>query len=239
MLGGSYKANTLCDKEWKELPRTGSPPVSDELGRSLFILVVIIFVGWFALGTQLNIRKGNKVLRWLQAGLTLVGEKTTLRWLGSSAVELKVQKAQEPLQQVEIFVVLEPRDLPFLWWFFRARGRRDLLIVRSQLRSTPRFELEVLDTDAWSTRGIKHEVQGKQWTPVATGRQSSLVAYTRGGIEAASALLSLIPLSELSLVRLAVHRTAPNLEVQWRLGDFERVPARRVFETVHRIVAEL
>lgn len=213
--------------------------MSDELGRSLFILVVIIFVGWFAMGTQLNIRKGNKVLRWLQAGLTFVGEKTTLRWLGSSAVELKVQKAQEPLRQVEIFVVLEPRDLPFLWWFFRARGRRDLLIIRSQLRSTPRFELEVLDTDAWSTRGIEHEVQGKQWTPVATGPQSSLVAYTRGGIEAASALLSLIPLSELSLVRLAVHRTAPNLEVQWRLADFERVPARRVFETLHRIVGQL
>src|SRR2546429_6069460 len=40
------------------------------------------------------------------------GERTTLRWLGSSGVELKVQHALPPLKSAEVFVLLEPRDLP-------------------------------------------------------------------------------------------------------------------------------
>ena len=208
-------------------------------GRDVFTLVVIVLLGWFALGTQLNIRRGNRVLRWLQDGLSLVGEKTTLRWLGSSAIELKLKEANKPLRQVEIFIVLEPRDVPFLWWFYRACGRRDLLIVRGQLQAMPGFELEALDTRAWSTRRIRREVQSKQWTPLATPPHSSLVAYTEGEARRAPELLELAALPELSLVRLAVHRSVPNLEVQWSLAGFGRLPSRRVFERLQGIVTRL
>ena len=129
--------------------------MSNELGRTLFVLAVVVFLGWFAVGTHLNVRKGHRLLRWLQDGMPLLGAKTTLRWLGSSAIELKVTNALAPLRSVDVFVVLEPRDLPFLWWLFHARGRRDLLIVRAQLGATPPFELEALDLRAWSTRGIE------------------------------------------------------------------------------------
>ncbi len=213
--------------------------MSPELARSLFVLLVILVLGWFAIGTQMNIRKGNHVLRWLQEGLSLVGEKTTLRWLGSSAVELKVQKAQEPFRTVEIFVVLEPRDVPFLLWLFRARGRRDLLIVRGQLRAIPRLELEALDASAWSTRGIERTVQRKRWTPVGTPPGSPLVAYVQGRMDAVSELLALATVSELSLVRLAVRQNAPNLEAQWRLAGFERLTSRRVFEALRHIAERL
>jgi len=35
-------------------------------------LVVLIVVGWFALGTQANVRAGDRVLNWLRDGLPLV-----------------------------------------------------------------------------------------------------------------------------------------------------------------------
>src|SRR3989449_604121 len=92
-------------------------------GRAAFVLTALMVVGWFALGTLLNIRRGNRLLRWFQPGMTLLGERTTLRWLGSSGVELKVQHALPPLKSAEVFVLLEPRDLPLLWWLFRARGQ--------------------------------------------------------------------------------------------------------------------
>src|SRR5512143_2260110 len=119
------------------------------LSLPIFIIVVIAVVGWFALATQRNVRKGNEALCWLQDGLKLLGEKTNLRWLGSSVAELKIQSAKEPFRQAEVVVVLEPRDVPFLWWYYRARGRRDLLIVRGQLRHTPGFEFEALDRRCW------------------------------------------------------------------------------------------
>jgi hypothetical protein len=68
------------------------------LSLPIFVVVVIAVVGWFALGTQRNIRKGNDALRWLQDGLKLLGEKTNLGWLGSSVVELKIQSAKEPFR---------------------------------------------------------------------------------------------------------------------------------------------
>ena len=97
---------------------------------AIFILGVLLVVGWFAAGTHFNVRKGEAALRWLQDGLPLVGEKTTLRWLGSSAIELKIADAKPPFREAEVVVVLEPRDVPILWWFARLRGRRDLLMPR-------------------------------------------------------------------------------------------------------------
>src|SRR5574340_554342 len=102
---------------------------------AIFIVGVLLVVGWFAVGTHFNVRKGEDALRWLQDGLPLVGEKTTLHWLGSSVVELKIQQAKAPFRQAEVLVVLEPRDVAPLWGLARLRGRRDLFIFRGSLRA--------------------------------------------------------------------------------------------------------
>jgi hypothetical protein len=206
------------------------------LSLSIFVLAILVFLGWFAVGTQVNVRKGERVLRWLQEGLAMVGEKTTLRWLGSSAVELKVQKVKKPFRQLDVFIVLEPRDVPFLWWFFRARGRRDLFIVRSQVVTPPAFELEAIDKTAWSTRSVGEEVRRKHWawTEIPAQADSQIAAYTQGpkGLESAADLMKLATLPGSSLVRLAVHAAEPNLEVQWRLLDLASVSANQIFERV-------
>jgi hypothetical protein len=213
--------------------------MSPEWGRSAFILAALVVVGWFAIGTQWNIRRGHRLLRWLQDGLPVLGAKTTLRWLGSSAVELKVADARAPLRSAEVFLLLEPRDLPILWWLFRARGRRDLLIVRGELRGTPPLELEALDPSAWSTRGLERALRQQRWSPLAPPAAAPLAAYVRGRADLAARLLPLAELAELSLVRLAVHSGTPNLEVQWHLAGWETFASRRLFETVHRLAAEL
>lgn len=219
--------------------------MSPELGRDLLILAAFIVLGWFAVGTQLNIRRGNRLLRWLGQGLPIVGERTTLRWLGSSAIELRVETALEPLRSAEVFVVLEPRDLPVFWWLFRARGRRDLLIVRAELRAAPRVELEAFRPGAWSARGRARALGREHWTPAplplprATASGSPLVAYAPRPADATADLLPLVPGAEGSLVRVAVRRTAPHVEVHWELRELERLDARAVLETLHRLVARL
>ncbi len=213
--------------------------MSPELSRAVFVVVVLLVLGWFAVGTQFNVRKGNRLLGRLQDGLTLLGKRTTLRWLGSSAVELKVQTALPPLRSAEVFVVLEPRDLPLLWWVFRARGRRDLLILRGELRSAPRFEFEALDARAWSTRGIERALKGNQWTLVAVPPPSTMIAYTHGRTEAVGELLALATIPGLTLVRLAVHRSAPNLELQWQVGAIAGIDARRVVGSLHRLAEQV
>jgi hypothetical protein len=213
--------------------------ISPEAGRALFFLAVIVFVGWFAGGTLLNVRKGNAAARWIQEGLPLLGEKTTLRWLGSSGIEMKLRNPVKPLTDLQIFILLEPRDVPFLWAYFHWRGRRDILILRGQISPSPAFQLEAADPQAWSTRGAQAEAIRKRWSPLASPAGSRVAAYAEGRVEAATQLLALAAGCPLPLVRLAIRRTAPQLEVQWQLSGFADVSARSLFQTFHQLSEEL
>ncbi|MBZ5615181.1 MAG: hypothetical protein LAO23_14320 [Acidobacteriia bacterium] len=201
-------------------------------GLAAFILVVIFIVGWFAVGTHYNVRKGHAALRWLQEGLPLVGEKTTLRWLGSSVLELKIQQAKPPFRHAEVLVVLEPRDVAPLWGLAHLRGRRDLFIFRAALRTQPEVELEALDPASWPPQELTDRAKN-YWTPLSAA--PPLIAYAPGNLPAASKLLSRAALDGCPLQRLLVRRTEPNLEVQWRFDPLRTHSARAVFETLLRI----
>jgi len=217
----------------------GSWIITPEAGRTLFFAAVVVFVGWFALGMFFNVRKGNAVVRWLQEGLPLIGQKTTLRWLGTSGVELKIQNPHKPLLNVEVFILLEPRDIPVLWAYFHARGRRDVLILRCQFPSIPRFELEAADPHAWSARGTQGEAVRKQWTSSPVPPGAGVTAYGEGDQQTAEGVLKLAAHCQLPLIRLAVRRTAPQLEVHWQLSRFEPASSRRLFETFLEIANRL
>src|SRR3989304_4689707 len=73
------------------------------------VVVVAVGVGWFAAGVIYNIRHGNAVLRWLQEALPRIGGKTTLRWLGTSVVELKIERAKPPFRRVHLLLVVARR----------------------------------------------------------------------------------------------------------------------------------
>jgi hypothetical protein len=205
---------------------------------AIFVVVVILIVGWFALGTHVNVRKGHRALEWLQGGLPLIGEKTTLRWLGSSVVHLQVEKAREPFRRVEVLVVLEPRDVPPLWLLSRLRGRRDLLIVRTELRSVPVVQVEILDRQAWSTKAVATEVRQRQWQPVAYDNPP-FQAYALPPVTNIAGLVAVAGAAGLALVRIGVRRTNNSLEVQWRLPSQPASAARAVFETVERLARQV
>ena len=211
--------------------------ITPEAGRALFFFAVIVFVGWFAAGMMLNVRKGNAMTCWMQEGLPLIGEKTTHRWLGSSGVELKLQNPSKPFSRVELFILLEPRDVPFLWAYFHARGRRDVLIVRCHTHS-PRFQLEVFDPKAWTTRDLHEESGRAQWSTIdAPG--AGLIARGEGRVENAAQLAGLAAGCGLPLVRLGIRRSAPELEVQWEISRYQTVSSRRLFENLRQIAQQL
>jgi hypothetical protein len=203
----------------------------------LFVLAVLFFLGWFAVGIIWNVRKGDAVLKWLRQGLPLIGERTTMTWRGSSVVEMQIAKAKSPFRSAETLVVFEPRDVPFLWAFARLRGRRDLLIFRSQLRATPAFEVEIFDPHGWSTTNLQETVQRKNWTRLDSRETQSLVAYGVGKSAADSAkpLIDLAARAGGKVLRLAIHRDVPNLEIHWILPKTTAYPAQVLFSTIQKI----
>ncbi|HLI62578.1 MAG TPA: hypothetical protein VKV05_04205 [Terriglobales bacterium] len=205
---------------------------------SIFVLLVVVFVGWFALGTHTNVRKGHRFLEWLQDGLPLLGEKTTLNWLGSSVVQLKIEKAREPFRHAEVLVVLEPRDVPLIWLFSRLQGRCDLLIVRTQLRTPPKVQVEVLAGKAWSARSVAQEVTQLNWRLQSAVADEPFQVYSPTPADAGE-LITEAGRCDLPLVRIGVRKSNNGFEIQWRLPRQPNLTSHAVFETVRRVAHQL
>ena len=202
--------------------------------QAILLVVVAVVMGWFAFGVVWNIRRGNAVLKWMQAGLPRLGEKTTLRWMGSSAVELVIAKARQPFRRVELIVVLEPRDVPWFWLMSRAQGRRDMLIVRGQLATAPQFEFDLLSPGSWSERETVGRGAGKRWeteslsearfcAPSATRPLSRQIAPA--ALEAARSVNPIV-------WRLSSRRESPQFELHVPLPDPRRDNASDYFNAL-------
>jgi len=196
----------------------------------IIVALAISFLLWFALGSQWNVRKGHQVLRWLQDGLPLLGERTTLRWLGTSVVELGITKPNDPFRNAQVLLIFEPRDIPLMWGWARLHKRRDLMILRTRLRQPPRFELELADKESWTGRDALNKLDASAWNQANLGEPGLILAY-QGNEAVDLAATSLAHFRQLGsqVCRLSVRRTEPHLEIHLLLPRTGAVSARQLF----------
>lgn len=203
---------------------------------AVLLLVMIVVLVWFALGTQRNIRKGNDVLEWLQGGLPLLGKRTRLRWLGSSAVQLNITEPQEPFREAEVVAVLEPRDLSVLWALARARRRRDFLILRGRLARTPRYELEAGDLRGWTGRDGLRKLDPEAWSAADWGDEHIRVLHAPAAdVDGARAAWETFGEASGGVWRLSIRRSPPHLEVHVLLPDVRAVGAKGLIQAFKQL----
>ena len=203
-----------------------------------FILVIaFVVLTAFWLGTRANVRAGERAMKWLREGLPVLGEKTTMNWIGSAALVLRIAKAKGAYRNTEIVFSFEPRDVVFLWLFARWQGRRDLMIFRGTLNAAPSFELEVFDPQGWTTRSTEREAQKKNWKRVDLSGQPGLHAYYSGAADVtiAQSFSALATRAGGKLLRLSIRRNVPNIEAHWLLPDPQTVSARALFADLREI----
>jgi len=198
-------------------------------------VAAVAVVAWFAAGTIWNVHLGRELMRWMQGGLPVLGERTTMRWLGSTAVEMVIQDGKAPFARVTVVIFLEPRDLPWMWALGRSRGRRDTLIIRGALRAAPPIEFEALDPASWSGRDALPRVP-PEWLVRPPAVPGGVVVHGPNAVALARAdeLLALAQRAGLVAGRLSVRRAEPNFQMHVRLPD-RRQPARGFFDAVHAI----
>lgn len=209
------------------------PPL-EAFGPAIAIGLILFVMLWFALGTQRNIRIGNRVLSWLQEGLPILGRRTTLRWFGSSAVELSIVDPAAPFREASVMVVLEPRDVGVLWAFARSRGRRDFVIVRVNLVRPPRFSMDMRDPGGW-TAG---------WEPVvgnAVAAPEGITARASSGADEPSVRTAWDRLTTATggMWRLTVQPVVPHLEIHFRPPSVGGSTADRVLAPIHDLATTL
>jgi hypothetical protein len=216
------------------MPDVGSPVAT------VLVLLLLVVMLSFAFGTQRNIRVGNNRLRWLQSGLPRLGARATLRWLGSSAVQLDVVDPVEPFREATVLVVLEPRDVPLLWLVARSRGRRDVVIVRGNLRRAPTLDLEATDPSAWIRASDVDDLEG--WSPVefeSNVEARANGAIDHGDVQAASRFWREISDRGAIVWRLSIRRTVPHIEIHVRPEGMSTGSADRLIDPIVELAEEL
>jgi hypothetical protein len=212
-----------------------------EPSQVLLIVGAAFVMGWFGLGIIWNIRRGNAVLRWMQSGLPVIGEKTTMRWLGSSVVELAINKAKPPFRRFAVTVVMQPRDVPWLWVLSSLNGRRDILILRAQLSGAPRLEYDLVVEGSWSGRLVLKELTQMQWGSQTLQEFQFLApkASLPVSIADAPSLLETAHNINPVIYRLGIRREYPQMELHIPLPNTKVSDAQRYFESVRQLGIQL
>jgi hypothetical protein len=171
----------------------------------------------------------------MQGGLPLFGERATVRWLGSTAIELVIREAKAPFAAVALVLFFEARDLPWMWALGRLRGRRDTLIVRGELRDAPTIDFEALDTASWSGREARRRVPAN-WMQHREGGHDAMTLRLAdaAALSRASTLANLAQRGTSKVFRLSVRKVAPNFQLHVALPDM-RQSAREFFEALEAI----
>jgi hypothetical protein len=110
------------------------------------IIGLCVFLAlWYGGGYLYNRHRGQRLFRWLETGLDVLGGEREAGWIGSpaSGARINVIHAAAPFRRLEITLLLENREVPLLWLLDYLRGRQDRLIIRATLRSPRRGEVEV------------------------------------------------------------------------------------------------
>ncbi|PWB71656.1 MAG: hypothetical protein C3F07_13820 [Anaerolineales bacterium] len=202
--------------------------------QTIVIIAVAVFMGWFAIGMIYNLRRGDKILKWMRDGLPLIGQRTTFRWLGTSVAEMGIAKAKRPFQRLDTLLVLKPRDVFWMTIIAFFQGRDDVLIFRAALSTPPLLDLELADPKTWSGREALAKATKRGWE--GTDYRDLHLMAPKGLLGLAQETLDKLadPMQSLSprFLRLSLRKTAPNMELHLPFPDPGRTDAKMYFQSL-------
>lgn len=209
----------------------------------ILVVAVVVVMGWFAIGILFNLRRGDALMKWMQNGLPSIGQKTTLRWLGTSVAELVITHAKKPFRRLETLLVFKPRDVFWMTILAYFQGREDIVIFRGQLTTAPPTDLELVDPKTWSGRGVLKQLADRKWES-KTYRDLQLLAPA-GLLDLATKTLDrlALPMQRLSsrYSRFSLRRDAsqPNFELHIPFPAFRTLEARQYFEALRQLASTI
>ncbi len=203
----------------------------------ILVIAVLIVMGWFAIGVLYNLRRGNALLKWMQAGLPSIAQTTGFDWLGTSVVKLGMSRAKKPFRSLETLLVLRPRDVFWMTILAYFQGRSDIVIFRAQLTIAPMTDFDLVDPKSWSGRNVLSRLDERKWE--SKTYQGLQLMAPRGLLDLATTTLDRLaaPMEKLSprYARFSLRRDTPNLEVHVPFPEYRATDAQKYFEALREL----
>jgi len=189
-----------------------------ETGVIAVIGLCVLLALWYGGGHLVNRSRGQRLFRWLEKGLDVLGGERESGWIGSPAggARVNVVHAAPPFRRLEITLLVENREVPLLWLLDRLRGRRDRLIIRATLRSPRRGEVEV---------GPARRRQDQTWTRQEGPHGLAVAAQGPGAQRQVTALEPWLQAYGAHLDRFAWHKTDPHIQLQVNVAGLLGTPS--------------
>lgn len=206
-----------------------------ERGVIIVIGLCVALALWYGGGHLYNRRRGQRLFRWLEAGLDVLGGEREAGWLGSPAVgaRINVVHATPPFRRLELVLLLEDRENPLLWLWGRLRGRRDWLIIKTTLRSPRHGEIEIGPAGLKAIRRLEQSWMRQE------GPHGLVIAYRGSGASRQVAQLS--PWLEaygMSLHRFSWRKADPHVQLQIQTAGLLAVSSEAFLTRLQAVVKE-
>jgi hypothetical protein len=177
------------------------------------LIAVCVFLGvWYFVGLWFNRRRGIRLARTLRERLLAIeAEDLSGRWVNASIFQFVAQRAAAPIGKLAAVLVLESRELALIWLVSLLRKRRDLLVIRLELRSAPRagVELEAYRSQSKPERDVRQRIAEPGWEQTTVNGYT--LHYQAGAARLADALAALLHEWHGQLTRLSISAASPHL----------------------------
>lgn len=177
------------------------------------------------------------MLEWAREGIQDLGGRAAWRSLGTSGFQVAIKGAKHPFKWIEMTVLLESREMHLVWLFNHLRGRRDLMLLKADLRTGPKTEVEIVPKKGRITRKILNAIEEENW---ARGEiEGTNLMVLRKGKDMAGWAERLAPLLREHahyVLRISLRKRSPHLLANFSLSGLERVPAEETFGLLKEIV---
>lgn len=203
-----------------------------DLGQQIIIAVGVFLAGWYGVFFFLNRRRGIATYYWLREGLqAAVGDVTDASWIGSSAsgARLAVGKAEVPFKQAEAIFLLESREILPLWIFNLLRGKRDELIFKASLRSSPKLEVEVGRKYGRRFKRLMSDEQKRPYEWISASDGFDIVRRGHKDSGMIERLAAFLDRHGAAVRQISLQRKSPHLVLRVALSPLKDAPAGEFF----------
>lgn len=133
------------------------------------VCATTVVVLWYFLFSRYNRRKGNVVLRWVEAACATRGRITDMKWLSTSRLQVHLSFAAHWFENARVTVRLLPRPVPIQWLLCLWRRQKETVTFEADLDDAPTFHLDI-SRHRWLTQKPKEVANpSRNWTVTRPG----------------------------------------------------------------------